>query len=220
MAPFGTIYSYPNNPRVAKIRAVANINGLTLEDAPFTFRETNRTPDFLAKFPLGKVPAFTSADGVNLFESGAIAQYVAESGPARDQLVGSSPAERALIQQWILLAENEITTHCMTCLLPRLGVGKYDEAAETRALQGMERALAALETRLASRTWVATEAKLSLADITIVQSLVWGFRLVIDREMREKYPVVVAYFKRVIESEGVKEAFGEPVFVEKREVPQ
>jgi elongation factor 1-gamma len=182
--------------------------------------ETNRSDDFLSKFPLGKVPAFTSADGLNLFESGAIATFVAENGSAKDQLLGSTPAERALIKQWIDLAENELTTHSMTCLIPRLGYRKFDEAAEGFAIQCMERVLAVLEKHLSSgRKFVATEC-LSLADITIAQSLTWGFKLVLDAEVRAKYPAVVEYFKLVVASDGVKQAFGEPEFVEKRSVPQ
>ncbi|KAL3461902.1 glutathione S-transferase [Aspergillus heterothallicus] len=216
---FGTLYTYPGNPRAAKIHAVANLSGLEITDGDFTMGQTNRTDEFLAKFPVGKVPAFASADGLNLFESGAIAAFVAESGAAKEQLLGSSPTEHALIQQWIQLAENELTTHSMTCLMPRLGFKKFDEAAEAWAIQCMERVLAVLEKHLAGRTWVATD-KLSLADITIAQSLTWGFKLVFDAEVRAKYPTVVEYFKRVVASEGVKQAFGEPDFVEKRTVPQ
>ncbi|KAJ0420199.1 glutathione S-transferase [Aspergillus carlsbadensis] len=217
---FGTLYSYPGNPRAAKIHAVANLSGLTITDGAFTMGQTNRDDAFLSKFPLGKVPTFTSADGLNLFESGAIATFVAENGPAKEQLLGSTPAERALIRQWIDTAENELTTHAMTCLIPRLGYRKFDEAAEGFAIQCMERVLAALEKHLSGgRKFVATES-LSLADVTIVQSLTWGFKLVLDAEVRAKYPTVVEYFKRVVSSDGVKEAFGEPEFVEKRTVPQ
>ena len=58
---------------------------------------------------------------------------------------------------------------------------------------------------------------LSLADITVASALQWGFAMVIDAEMRAKYPATVAWYERVVESEGVKEAFGEKKFVEKRE---
>ena len=53
----------------------------------FVFGETNKTPAFLKKFPLGKVPAFEGSDGVLLTESNAIAYYV-----ANDELRGGSDA--------------------------------------------------------------------------------------------------------------------------------
>ena len=58
---------------------------------------------------------------------------------------------------------------------------------------------------------------LSLADITVASALQWGFAMVIDAEMRKKYPHVVAWYKRVVEHSGVKQAFGEIKFIEKRE---
>ncbi|KAL4783754.1 glutathione S-transferase [Aspergillus varians] len=216
---FGTVYSYPNNPRVYKIQAVANLNNLTIETGDFIFHQTNETPEYLAKFPLGKAPGFSSADGVHLFESNAIAQYVAESGPAKDQLLGSSPAERATIQQWVTMAETELAPSTVTCFLSRVGIRPYNEAADNQALATIERGLGALERHLAGRVWLASE-KLSLADIAVATPLVWGFMFAIDAEMRAKYPGAVSWFKRVVESEGVKQAFGEPKFVEKRVVPQ
>ena len=51
------------------------------------FGETNKSPEFLKKFPLGKVPAFEGSDGLLLTESNAIAYYV-----ANDELRGGSEA--------------------------------------------------------------------------------------------------------------------------------
>lgn len=41
----------------------------------FVFGETNKSPEYLAKFPHGKIPAFEGADGFKLFETQAIARY-------------------------------------------------------------------------------------------------------------------------------------------------
>ncbi|KAL4936886.1 hypothetical protein BDV06DRAFT_204040 [Aspergillus oleicola] len=216
---FGTIYSYPHNPRVSKIRAVANINGLTIKDGEFIFHTTNKTPEFLSKFPLGKAPVFESADGVNLFESNAIAHYIAESGPAKDQLLGTTPAERASIQQWATFSETEVANHVVTAFLPRFGLVPYNEETDNKAIANIERVLGALERHLDGKTWLATSEKLSFADIAVASALVWGFMFSVDAEMRAKYPVVVAWWKRVTESESVKEAFGETKFIKKREIP-
>ena len=37
--------------------------------------EDNKKPEFLAKFPHGKIPAFEGSDGFKLFEGTAIARY-------------------------------------------------------------------------------------------------------------------------------------------------
>ncbi|KAL4891575.1 glutathione S-transferase [Aspergillus ambiguus] len=220
MAPFGKIYSYPNNPRVVKAQAAANLNGLELEIPEFKMMETNKTPEFLAKFPLGKVPAFEGADGTLLVESDAITQYIAESGPAAQQLMGATPAQRALIQQWILFADGEAIAPVVQLVLPRVGFRAFDAATETAALEKLERSLAYLEKALVGRTWIATEDKLSQADITVASALQWGFVFAIDAEMRAKYPNLMSWYKRTIEAEGVKQAFGEQKYIEKRETPQ
>jgi elongation factor 1-gamma len=56
-----------------------------------------------------------------------------------------------------------------------------------------------------------------MADITVASALVWGFAMAIDAEMRPKYPTVVAWYERVLQQEGVKQAFGEKNFIEKRQ---
>jgi elongation factor 1-gamma len=179
-------------------------------------RETNRTPEFLAKFPMGKIPAFESTDGVTIFESDAIAQYAAESGPLADQLMGSNAAERAHVRQWICFNNNELQEHLLHLARWRMGYRPYDEKVEVQALEGLNRALAALETSLKGKAWVAG-TKLSLADISLASCLVFGYKLVIDDEIRPKYPNVLSHFKRVVNTDGVKEVFGEPIFVQKRQ---
>lgn len=179
--------------------------------------KTNRTPDFLSKFPLGKVPAFEAANGTTLFESDAITQYIAESGPAAEQLVGATPAERATIRQWICYAQGEILDPLTELALWRINLRPYDEKIEVANLARLERSLECLETHLKDRTWFVGNEKLSLADITVAAALVWGFSLVIDAEMRQKFPSVVTWYERMLEAEGVKQAFGEKKFIEKRQ---
>ncbi|KAI1835467.1 hypothetical protein DTO027I6_2848 [Penicillium roqueforti] len=220
MAPFGTIYSYQPSPRVMKALAAAKLNGLEVAVPEFAMGKTNRTPDFLSKFPLGKVPAFEGADGTTLFESDAITQYIAESGPAAAQLTGATSAERATIRQWICFAQGEILDPVTQLALPRLGIRPFDEKVEETNLARLERSLECLETHLKGRTWFASKEKLSLADITVAAALVWGFSMAIDAEMRAKYPSVVAWYERTLETEGVKEAFGEKQFIEKRQDPK
>lgn len=70
----GKIYSYPNNPRVHKAAIAAKYNGVEIEFPAFEMADS-KTPAFLEKFPMGKIPTFESANGETLFESNAIAYY-------------------------------------------------------------------------------------------------------------------------------------------------
>ncbi|KAE8359235.1 glutathione S-transferase [Aspergillus caelatus] len=220
MAPFGKIWSYIPSPRVMRIQAAANLNGLELTFPDFVMRETNRTPEFLAKFPYGKVPTFEGTDGINLFETDAIAEYVALSGPAAEQLMGSTLVERATIRQWICFSQGEVMENVIQLALWRRGAKPYDEAVENNALERLERSLAFLDSHLKDRTWVCSEDKISMADITLASALAWGFSMAIDAEMRSRCPVTIAWYERVITVDGVNQAFGEKKFIEKRQVPQ
>ncbi|CAI7633920.1 unnamed protein product [Penicillium pancosmium] len=220
MAPFGKIWSYSPSPRVMRIQAAANLNGLELAIPDFVMRETNRSPEFLSKFPFGKVPTFEGADGTNLFETDAIAEYVALSGPAAGQLMGSTLVERATIRQWICFSQGEVMENVVQLALWRRGAKPYDEATENNALERLERSLAFLDSHLKECTWVCSEDKISMADITLASALSWGFSMGIDAEMRAKCPVTVAWYERVIAVNGVKQAFGKKNFIEKRQVPQ
>lgn len=54
-----TLYTYPDSFRAAKALIAAQYSGMTIkvvsEPPEFVLGKTNRTPEFLAKFPLGKV---------------------------------------------------------------------------------------------------------------------------------------------------------------------
>ena len=72
---FGRIYTFPQNDRVHKVLIAAKYNGLTIEVPQFSMGIENKTPEYLAKFPMGKVPGFEDSNGNILSESGAMAYY-------------------------------------------------------------------------------------------------------------------------------------------------
>ncbi|RMD44216.1 hypothetical protein DV735_g783, partial [Chaetothyriales sp. CBS 134920] len=116
-----------------QILAAARVNGLNIDIAPdFQMGTTNQSTEFVAKFPLGKVPAFEGTDvgsgNTVLFESDAIAQYVAESGPRRDTLLGKDVRERAAIRQWICFSENEIMGPVMQLVMWRPSLADFSLA--------------------------------------------------------------------------------------------
>lgn len=74
-----TLYTYPDSFRAAKILIAAKYSGANVtvvsEPPQFVLGQTNKTKDFLDNFPLGKVPAFLTAEGNPIYESNAIAFY-------------------------------------------------------------------------------------------------------------------------------------------------
>ncbi|KAL2266825.1 hypothetical protein VTJ83DRAFT_6177 [Remersonia thermophila] len=211
MAPLGKIYSYPNNFRVARAQALAALNGLEIEVAQdFQMGVTNRSPEFLSKFPLGKVPAFESADGsFFLTEGQAIARYVAESGPNAGQLVGEDAQTRALIEQWSCFAEQEVASQATPPLLMTLyKIIPFDEAHYGQCVAAVERAAKAVEAHLADGKQYLVADRLTLADVMVVGVFQVATKFIIDNEMRKDLPKFEAYLKRVLEVPEMKAAFG------------
>ncbi|KAH8200955.1 hypothetical protein TruAng_004893 [Truncatella angustata] len=194
MSSLGTIWTYPSNPRAMK---------------------TNKTPEFLADFPLARVPTFKSAGGLTLYESDAIALYAAESGGACEQLLGTSVDERAVVRQWIGFADHELFGPLTTLILWRYGMGHFDENAEKIALQHLVSSLDVVERQLQGTQYIASE-KLSLADLSMAAAMYWGFGQVVDRKLRGRYTRTTEWYLRVIQDKRINSAFGEGDFIEIR----
>ncbi|RYP37424.1 hypothetical protein DL767_002897 [Monosporascus sp. MG133] len=191
------------------ILAAAKLNGLKLELPPFEYGVTTKTPEYRAKFPRGKAPAFESASrGFRLAESGAIAHYVSASGPRAAQLLGSSPEEQGRIHEWIYWNELELGPVLIDLIQWRLGTASYESAKEEAAAVALERHLAHLEESLKGRTWLVDEQSgPSLADLTVGSAILFACRFYIDREMQEGIPHTMVYLRRLGEVDGLEELF-------------
>ncbi|KAI1137817.1 glutathione S-transferase [Hypoxylon sp. FL0543] len=220
MAPFGKIYSYPNNFRVQRAQVIAAYNGLEVPLAEdFQMQVTNKTPEFLAKFPMGKVPAFEGADGFCLAESAAICHYLALSGPKKDQLLGTDPKTQALISQWSYFAENELNTHLFPpAVMVLFKMQPFDEQKYNSSVASLERALKRIEVALQGGKKYLVGDNVTLADIMVAGPLYYGGKFLIDAEMRKDIPNVVAWLKGLAAQPEFK-AFGELVLCETRTKP-
>jgi glutathione S-transferase len=67
----------------------------------------NKSPDYLAKNPMGTMPLLELDDGTQLAESVAICRYIEELHP-EPPLFGATPIERALIEMWNRRMELEL----------------------------------------------------------------------------------------------------------------
>ncbi|KAJ5971599.1 uncharacterized protein N7479_001517 [Penicillium vulpinum] len=222
MAYIGKLYSYMPNARVLKIQAAARLNNVSLDiPTDFQFGITNKTPEFRAKFPAGKVPAFEAADdGPYIAESDAIAQFVASSGPQATILLGSTAVEQAQIRQWICFAENEVYGHMLSVVLWRVGYQPYNPDNETRGGKALRDALEIVETHLSREKGFLVCGRLTLADLSLASALYWAFMHYLDEQLRGEIPQTVQWYKRTIEEEGVREVFGEPNLVSVRRMPE
>merc|ERR1711874_399985 len=201
----GTLYTYPDNFRAQKALIAAKYSGAQLSLAKdFKFGETNKSPEFLKKFPLGKVPAFEGSDGVLLTESNAIAYYV-----ANDELRGGSDAAaRAQVVQWMCMADNEILPAACTWVFPALGIMQFNKNATERAKEDVKAAMKTLNDHLLTRTFLVGE-RLSLADIAVACTMLSLYKQVPEPAFRKPFVNVTRWFTTVVNQPNVKAVLGQ-----------
>merc|ERR1711953_1533096 len=201
----GTLYTYPDNFRAQKALIAAKYSGAQLSLAKdFKFGETNKAPEFLKKFPLGKVPAFEGSDGVLLTESNAIAYYV-----ANDELRGGSEASaRAQVVQWMAMADNEILPAACTWVFPTMGIMQFNKNATERAKEDVKTVLTTLNDHLLTRTLLVGE-RLTLADIAVATTMLSLYKQVLDPASRKPFVNVTRWFTTVVNQPHAQAVLGE-----------
>ncbi|OVA00136.1 Translation elongation factor EF1B [Macleaya cordata] len=195
------------NKNAFKALITAEYTGVKVELAQnFEMGVSNKTPEFLNMNPLGKVPVLETPDGP-VFESNAIARHVA-SLKENNPLFGSSRYEQSCVNQWIDFSGFEIDSNTLRWFIPRIGFSPYIPAAEEAAIAALKRALAALNTHLASHTYLVGHS-VTLADIIMVCNLTLGFSKVMTKSFTSEFPHVERYFWTMINQPNVKKVLGD-----------
>jgi len=202
MAKSGVLYTYAGNSRAVKALAAAGYSGANVSvDQTFSFGTTNRSEEFLKKFPFGKVPAFESSDKkVLLSESDAIAYYL-----ATDALRGKDEAGRADVLKWIVYAQTDLYAPVAGWLFPSMSIIQFNKDQVARAKTETERQLQTLDGILLSRTFLVGE-QITLADIAVFATLIDLVKKLLDKESRKPYPNLVRWFDTVLNQPEVQGA--------------
>nr|AJN91131.1 elongation factor 1-gamma [Nilaparvata lugens]APA33977.1 seminal fluid protein [Nilaparvata lugens] len=211
----GTLYTYPGNFRAYKALIAAQYAGASVKVSPdFVFGETNKSDDFLKKFPLGKVPAFESSKGQCITESNAIAFYVANA-----QLRGQTDEQKAQVLQWLSFADNEILPAACTWVFPCLGIMKQDKQALKRAKDDVKTALEVLNKYLLNNTYLVGE-RVTLADIGVACTLLHLYQYVLDPAFRKDFGNVNRWFTTIINQPQAKAVIGDFKMCDKEAEPK
>merc|ERR1711971_1489345 len=207
----GTLYTYPDNFRAFKALIAAKYSGAQVTVATdFVFGETNKSAEFLKKFPLGKVPAFEGSDGLILTESNAIAYYV-----ANDELRGGSDATaRAQVMQWMCWADNEVLPAACNWVFPTLGIMQFNKTQTERSKEDIKAALKLLNEHLLTKTFLVGE-RISLADIAVACVMISPYKQVLDPSFRKPFGNVTRWFNTVVNQPNFKAVSGAVVLCTK-----
>lgn len=203
-----TLYTYAGDFRKFKALIAAQYNGVTIEQPSFTMGTDNKTKEFLAKSPMGRVPLLETEDGC-IFESNAIARYVARL--RRDtELYGSSYFDSGCVDAWLDFCSIDIELPSSLWILPILGYKPFDAEVFKTAKGDLIKGLMTLEKHLTYRTFLVGE-KVTLADIAIVSALVYPMKMVLDGGIRSRMPNVVRWFLTCVNQPEFAAVIGQDV---------
>ncbi|XP_065881696.1 elongation factor 1-gamma-like [Euphorbia lathyris] len=201
------LHAGSTNKNAFKALVAAEYSGIQVELVKnFEMGVSNKTPEFLKMNPIGKVPVLETPDGP-IFESNAIARYVTRL-KSDNPLFGFSPIEYAHIEQWIDFASLEIDANILRWFIPRIGYAVYLPPAEEAAISALKRALGALNTHIASRTYLVGHS-VTLADIIMTCNLTLGFSRLLTKSFTSEFPHVERYFWTMVNQPNFHKILGE-----------
>ncbi len=160
-------YYGSGSPFAWRVQLALEEKGLAYEPVLLSFdKGEHKSPEHLARSPHGKVPALTD-DGVTLYESSAIVEYLEDRYP-RPPLLPADPAARAQvrieeIEAVLYFAERFTALARQVFFTP---ADRRDAAAVEAARAEVRKLLEAFEARAGKRggAWVVGDA-LSRADL-------------------------------------------------------
>lgn len=161
-------------PNPQKVRIYAAEKGIALTCVPVAVLEGElHQPQWLEKNPLAQVPFLELDDGEIIRESLTIIEYLEALHPT-PPMIGTTPIERARIQQLDRLAELGILMECANYVhhanpfFASLGPQSADGAEMARLI--MNKKLAVMDNEIGDRPFVAGDT-VSIADCTLFASV-------------------------------------------------
>ena len=166
------------NPRV--VRMFAAERGIVLPRTTVDLRGgENRQPPYLAKNPMGQMPALELDDGFVLTEVTAICEYLDETAPAGPSLIGASAKERAQTRMWTRRIDLNIVEPLVCGFRYAEGLKMFQsrihcipQAADDLKAIAQEN-LAWLDGQIAGREFICGD-RLTMADILLFAFLDFG----------------------------------------------
>ena len=158
------IYGNSGSGNCLKVKWTADLLG-----RPYSWQEVDsvggetRTPGYLARFPLGQVPAVEFEDGRRLAQSNAIIRYLA----AGSALLPADPFLAAKVDEWLFWEQYSHEPYIAVCRYQMVFKGLPAEAREPWRVERGEAALDILDQHLTAREWLVGET-MTIADLALL----------------------------------------------------
>jgi elongation factor 1-gamma len=211
------IFSYPKNPRVFKALIAAKYNGVEVEyPQDFKMGTENKTAEFLAMNPFGKVPTLKADDGA-VWESNSIVRYIARSG--KRVIYGKNDLEASQIDAWMDWTITSLEPAFMQWLGPILGYGQYNKKVEQEAKEKVKANLQVLNSYLENNTFLVGD-RISAADIVLACTLDLGYKMVFEPTYRAPFRAVNRWYLTLVNQPNFSAVLGPVVLCDKAAEPK
>jgi elongation factor 1-gamma len=192
-------------------RVVAKFAGASLDEQKAEFGKTNKSPEFLAKFPFGKLPAAETPEG-SLYESNAISYYIAAS--KKPEMIGKSIYEQALVMQHICTIDCEIYPLYAKIFYPLFGYATYNSSEWKASVNELIAKMKVYDHMLLPRTFLAGES-ITIADLILATLLHSAFTMILDNDTRKNLVNLTRWFVTIANQAEFKAVMGETKLCDK-----
>ena len=188
--------------RVLKTLIAAKYAGVEVNVPAFELGKDNKTPAFLAKNPVGKIPVLDTPSGP-IFESNAIARYVARLRPDTG-LYGANFYQQAQVDQWIDFSANELEparavwAYTVSGALPSQNPKPLQEAKKD-----VENALRVLDSHFLHHTFLVGN-QVTLADLAVFTALIEPYAKLFSPALQKQFPNLLRWYQTVANQPNVK----------------
>lgn len=174
--------------RAFRVRWALEEAGLPYNVRTVALGPEQRSPEHLARQPFGQAPAIEE-DGLRLFESGAIALYVAEKS---ETLLPKDRIERERATAWVFAALNSVETWIQQLASLDFFHAKEEWTKDFRPqIEKLVRdRLELLETALGGKDYL--EGRFTVGDLMMADVL----RILDHTDLLDSYPRLAAYKRR------------------------
>jgi glutathione S-transferase len=158
------IYGDLGSGNCLKVKYTADKLGLAYTWVPVdTMKGETHTPDFLARFPMARIPGVEFPDGRRLAESNAIIRYLGH-GTA---LLPDDVFAQAKVDEWLFWEQYSHEPYVAVCRFHMVYQGRAKKDRDAWRVERGEAALDLMERSLAGRSWLTGDT-MTIADIALL----------------------------------------------------
>jgi glutathione S-transferase len=158
------IYGDFGSGNCLKVKYTADKLGLPYTWVPIDIMKgETRTPEFLARFPLGRIPGVKLDDGRRLAESNAIIRYLARGS----DLLPDDAFAQAKVDEWLFWEQYSHEPYVATTRYHIVYLKRSMGQRETWRVERGEAALDLMDRTLARRSWLVGDG-MTIADIALL----------------------------------------------------